>query len=270
MYRQILIPVREPPAVEPLIRFAAMLLEPDGEIRVLHVIPTTTLPQVTREWRESVNLVIPAHEAGAALDVRVDPEVRASTDVPGEILESAEAHGVDAILMTLGGDRRSRNPFVGHTASGILHHAHADVLIVNRLALGAGKLPRILVPSFRSTPLPRAMQVAEEIAMRNDGAAVTTLSLGPRAHVGSPDAGPDREEHTARGVPVTHKRAALSGSLIRRSRLPAIILQAAQRERFGLLLVSEEGDQAGGALLTRRFLEELFRAAPCPVLALRS
>jgi hypothetical protein len=57
--------------------------------------------------------------------------------------------------------------------------------------------------------------------------------------------------------------------MVRRGRLPAVILQAAQRERFGLLLVSEEGDQSGGALLTRRFLEELFRAAPCPVLALR-
>ncbi|MCI4338989.1 MAG: universal stress protein [Thermoplasmata archaeon] len=269
MYRQILIPVQEPAEVEPLIRFAAMLLDTDGEIRVLHVIPTTTLPEVTREWRASVNLVVPAHEAGAALDVRVDPEVRAATDVPGEILESAESHGVDAILMTLRGDKRSRNPFVGHTASGILHHAHADVLIVNRLALGAGKFPRILLPSFRSTPLPRAMQVAEEIALRNDGAAVTTLSVGPRAP-GGPDEALDREERSSRGVLVTHKRSIFAGSLLRRGRLPAVILQAAQRERFGLLLVSEEGDQAGGALLTRPFLEELFRAAPCPVLALRS
>ncbi|HTZ61686.1 MAG TPA: universal stress protein [Thermoplasmata archaeon] len=269
MYRQILIPVSEPSEVEPLIRFGAMLLDPDGEIRVLHIIPTTTLPQVTREWRSSVNLVVPAHEAGAALDVRVDPEVRASTDVPGEILESAESHGVDAILMTLRGDKRSRNPFVGHTASGILHHAHADVLIVNRLALTAGKLPRILLPSFRSTPLPRAMQVAEEIAVHNEGAPVTTLALGPRAP-GEAEEIPDREERTSRGVVVTHKRTTLAGGFVRRARLPGVILQAAQRERFGLLLVGEEGDLAGGALLTRPFLEDLFRAAPCPVLALRS
>lgn len=268
MYRQILIPVQQPAEVEPLIRFAAMLLEADGEVRVLHVIPTTTLPQVTREWRASVNLVIPAHEAGAALDVRVDPEVRASTDVPGEILESAESHEVDAILMTLRGDKRSRNPFVGHTASGILHHARSDVLIVNRLTLGAGRLPRVLLPSFRAAPLPRAMQVAEEIAVHNEGAAITTLAIGPRA-IGDAEETPDIEERTSRGVLVTHRRWAFSGSLMRRARLPAVILQAAQRERFGLLLVSEEGDQAGGALLTRPFLEELFRAAPCPVLALR-
>ncbi|MGA8543116.1 MAG: universal stress protein [Thermoplasmata archaeon] len=269
MYHQILIPVREPSEVEPMIRFGAMLLDPDGEIRVLHIIPTTTLPQVAREWRNSVNLVVPAHEAAAALDVRVDPEVRASTDVPGEILDSAESHGVDAILMSLRGDKRSRNPFVGHTASGILHHAHADVLILNRLALGAGKIPRVLLPSFRTSPSPRAMQVAEEIAVHNDGASVTTLSLEPRSG-GDVDEGIEREEHTARGVPVTRKHSMFSGSLVRRQRLPQVILQAAQRERFGLLLVSEEGDQAGGALLTRPFLEELFRAAPCPVLALRS
>ena len=267
MYRKILIPVQEPSEVEPLIRFASMLLEAEGEVRVLHVIPTTTLPEVAREWRASVNIVIPAHEAAASLDVRVDPEVRASTDVPGEILESAETHGVEAILMTLRGDKRSRNPFVGHTASGILHHAPADVLIVNRLALTAGKIPRVLLPSFRPVPVPKALRVAEEIALRNEGATVTTLTLGPREGEGTEE--PDREETTARGIATTHKRFAFSGSLMRRGRLPAVILAAAQSERFGLLLVSEEGDQSGGVLLTRRFLEELFREAPCPVLALR-
>ncbi len=267
MYRTILVPVRTSPEVEPLVRFAATLLEPDGEIRVLHVIPATTLPEVTREWRASVDLVVPAHEAGAALDVRVDPEVRASTDVPGEILDSAESHGVEAILMTLRGDKRSRNPFVGHTASGILHHAHADVLIVNRLALAASEIPRIVIPSFHSTPLPKVMQLAEEVALRHDGAPITTITLEPaEAGAGGPEV---RSETTARGIDVTHKRILVSRA-VRRGRLSATILQAAQRERFGLLLVGEEGDLEGGVLLTRRFIEELFRAAPCPVLALRS
>jgi nucleotide-binding universal stress UspA family protein len=266
VYSKILIPIQLPSEVEPLIRFATMMLEADGEIRVLHVIPSTTLPEVTREWRASVNLVVPAHEAGAALDVRVDPEVRASTDVPGEILDSAETHGVDAILMTLRGDKRSRNPFVGHTASGILHHAHADVLIVNRLALAASKVPRIVLPSFRAAPVPKAMQLAEEIALKQGGAPITTIAIAPPE--GPAGVGETREETTPRGIEVIHKRAAL-GTSVRHGRLPAMILQAAQRERFGLLLVSEEGDRAGGALLTRRFIEELFRAAPCPVLALR-
>jgi hypothetical protein len=110
------------------------------------------------------------------------------------------------------------------------------------------------------------MQLAEEIALRNDGAPITTIAIA------APDApggvGASLEETTPRGVQVVHKRAFLGGS-IRHGRLPAMILQAAQKERFGLLLVSEEGDRTGGALLTRRFLEELFRAAPCPVLALR-
>jgi nucleotide-binding universal stress UspA family protein len=267
VYRRILVPVRSPPEVEPMLRFAANLLDADGEIRVLHVIPTTQLPQVTREWRASVNLVIPAHEAGAALDVRVEPEVRAATDVPGEILESAEAHDVDAILMSLRGDRRSRNPFVGHTASGILHHAHADVLILNRLALASERLPRILLPSLRANPPPKAMRIAEELSVRHDGIPIVTLFLG---------AGPadtDAVEATSpRGVPVTHKRAFFPPSrLVRRHRVAELLLQAAQRERFGLVVVaSEEERESEAPLITRRFLEELFRAAPCPILALRA
>jgi nucleotide-binding universal stress UspA family protein len=268
MYRQILVPVQTASEVEPMLRFASMLLDADGEIRVLHVIPTTTLPEVTREWRASVSIVVPAHEMGAALDVRVDPEVRAATDVPGEILESAESHNVDAILLSLGGDRRSSHFFVGHTATGILQHSRADVLVLNRLALAAPKIPRILVSTFRDQPAPKPMLLAEELAVRNPPAPVITLTLGARRR---PDevADEDREETSTRGVRIVHRHSLFSeATLGRRRRLPELLLQAAREERYGLLLVGEE-ERGGSALLTRRFLEELFRSAPCPVLAFR-
>lgn len=269
MYRRILLPVQLPSEVEPLIHFAAMLLDEDGEIRLLHVIPTTTLPEVTREWRASVHLVVPAHEAGAALDVKVDPEVRAATDVPGEILESAESHNVDAILLSLRGDRRSRNPFVGHTATGILHHARANVLVLNRLALALDRIPRILLPTLREMPSPTAVRVAEELAVRSPEAPVIALALGSRQGAAREEpAGPDGKG--PRGTPILLKRSFFPGPVLgRRHRLPSLILQAAARERFGLLIVGEDADEVGTPLLTRRFLEELFRAAPCPVMAVR-
>ncbi|HKN07833.1 MAG TPA: universal stress protein [Thermoplasmata archaeon] len=268
MYRQILVPVQTSSEVEPMLRFASMLLDADGEIRVLHVIPTTTLPEVTREWRASVNIVVPAHETGAALDVRVDPEVRAATDVPGEILESAESHDVDAILLTLRGNRRSPRFFVGHTATGILQHARADVLVLNRLALAAPRIPRILVSTFRDQPAPKPMMLAEELAVRNPPAPVITLTLATRGG-SAVEESDDREETSTRGIRIVHRRALFSeANLGRRRHLPDLLLQAAQRERYGLLLVGEE-ERGGSPLLTRRFLEELFRAAPCPVLALR-
>jgi nucleotide-binding universal stress UspA family protein len=214
-----------------------------------------------------VNLVVPAHEAGAALDVRVDPEVRAATDVPGEILESAESHDVDAIILTLQGDKRSHNPFVGHTASGILQHAHADVVVLNRLALVADRFPRILVPSFQPAPPPKVLHVAEELSVRNAGIPVVSLALLPR---GGDEGGAATEEVSPRGVAITRKPAFFpAASMGRRRRLPELLLQAAARERFGLVIVGEESEQATSPFLTRRFLEELFRAAPCPVMALR-
>lgn len=267
MYRKILVPVQVPAEVDPLVRFAARLLEPNGEVRVLHVIPTTTLPEVTREWRSSVNLVIPAHEAGAMLDIRVEPEVRAASDVAGEILESAEVHGADAILFTLRGDRRSRNPFVGRTASALLQHARSDVLVVNRLGLATDVLPRILVPTFREAPSARAMALAEELSVKAGGVQVITLSVG-----GGPPGGVTRGNSgtTSRGIPVLRRGSPLSPSRLgRRRRLPELLLGAAARERYGLVIVGEE-EFGGGPLLTRRFLEALFRAAPCPVVAVRA
>jgi nucleotide-binding universal stress UspA family protein len=268
MYRQILLPVAVPSEVEPMIRFAAMLLETDGEVRVLHLIPSATLPEVTREWRASVNLVVPAHEAAAALDIRVEPEVRSASDIPTAILESAEANNADAILLTLRGDKRSRNPLVGHTVTGILQHAQADVLVVNRLALTADRIPRILVATFQAEPPRRAMQLAEVLSVRSGGVPVVLLALGPR---GAGEGIGVHEERSERGVPFTRKRSIISEALLgRRGRLAELMLQAASKERFGLLVVGEEdAGGSGGPLLTRRFLEELFRAAPCPVIALR-
>lgn len=267
MYRRLLVPVNEPSEVEPLIRFAANFLDADGEIRTLHVIPSTNLPEMTRQWRSSVNLVIPAHEAGAALDIRVDPEVRASPDVPGEILEAAEAHNVDGIFMTLRGGRGSRNPFVGHTASPILHHAPCDVLVVNRLALIEEKVPRVLIPTFAGSPAPKALQLAEEISVRNHGIPIVTLSLSVKGEENGEGPTPPR---TTRGVPLEVHRSFFPRALLGRPRrLPDLVLQLAARERYGLLLVGEGPQGMTGPLLTRRFLEMLFRNAPCPVLAVR-
>ncbi len=266
MYRQILVPVQKPAEVEPLVRFAARLLDPDGTIRILHVIPTITLPEVTREWRQSVHIVVPAHEAGAALDVKVEPEVRAATDVPGEILESAESHGVDAILLTLSGDRRSHNPFVGHTASGILRHARCHVVVLNRLALVTDRIPKILLPSLGENPSPTAAQLAAEISAHVPDAPVVPLGIGIRGR--RPSAAGDGADR-ADGAPSAPRRSIFPGPIIGRQRLPRLILDAAARERFGLVIVGEDPDQSAGPLITRRFLEELFRAAPCPVLAVR-
>jgi nucleotide-binding universal stress UspA family protein len=265
-YRRILVPVSEAAEVEPMIRFASVLLDAGGEIRMLHVIPARSLPQIARQWRSSVNLVVPAHETGAALDVTVEPEVRASPDVPGEILESVESHAIDAILMTLRGDRRSRNPFVGHTATAILQHAATDVLVVNRLALTEQPVNRILLPTFGPTPPPKAMRVAEELALRNPGAVLVALTLASRGG-SSERSTPSR---SPRGFEFRQRRAFLPERLLgRRHRLPELILQAASRERYGFLIVSEDPGPAGVPLLTRRFVEELFRTAPCPVLAVR-
>lgn len=268
MYRRLLVPVARPAEVEPLIRFGAMLLDADGEIRILHVISNSSLPKVTREWRSSVNIVVPAHEMGAALDIRVDPEVRAATDVPGAILDSAEAHETDAILMTLRADRRERNPFVGHTASAILQHARCDVLIVNRLALASERVPRVLVPSFDDTPPPKTMRLAEELSVHSGGVPIVALTLA--SHGTGASRNRSLVSQSPRGVPVVRRRSPFAQRFLsRRGRLPELILAQAAQERYGVLLVGEDPQRPEGPVLTRRFLDELFRKAPCPVVAIR-
>jgi nucleotide-binding universal stress UspA family protein len=269
VYRRLLIPVATPQEVEPLIRFGANLLSPGGEIRLLHVIPTVAMPELTRQWRASVNIVIPAHETGAALDLPVEPEVRAARDVPGEILDLAESHGTDGLLLVLRGDRRRGNPFVGHTATALLQHARCDVIIVNRLALTGARVTKILLPTFGPQPPHKALQLAEQLAVREGGIPIVSLLLSSRTGEGAA-VGTAGERTTARGIPHRLTNVLLAPALFRRRRAdPEILLAAAARERYGFMVVGEDGQRDTGPLLTRRFLEELFRTAPCPVLTLK-
>jgi nucleotide-binding universal stress UspA family protein len=267
VYHRLLIPVSEAAEVEPLIRFGAQMLDADGEIRLLHVIPHQSLPEITKAWRESVHMVVPAHETAAALDVSVEPEVRVAPDVAGEIIESAASHSVDGILMTLRGSPRSANPFVGHTASAILQHADPDVLVVNRLALATQSFSRILVPSFLTGPSPKAMQLAEALALKHDGAPIVSLTISsePLTEEETPETG-----RSPRGLELRHRHTLLPEAMLgRRHRIPDLILSAASRERYGFLMVVEDRPNARGPLVTRRFIEDLFRSAPCPVMVVR-
>jgi len=249
MYRRIMIPVAGPTEVEPLIRQAAELLEPDGEIRVLHIIPNRSLPEMTRAWRAATNIVVPAHETGAALDLRVEPEIRSASGVTSGILDAAEGSEVDALLMTLGDERRSRSPLMGHTSTALLQHATCDVLIVNRLALLDRNPKKILLPSFSDAPRPKAEEVAHQLSLRHGGCPVVSFRVW------------EAEAVAAAG------RVRMFGR--RRDLVGAVVAKVA-REGAGLLLLVDDGHQPGGPLLTRTFLEDLFQRAPSPVMALRS
>jgi nucleotide-binding universal stress UspA family protein len=250
VYRRLMIPVAGPTEVEPLIRQGAELLEPDGEIRVLHIIPNRSLPEMTRAWRAATSIVVPAHETGAALDLRVEPEIRSASSATTGILDVAEGSEVDAILLTLSDERRSRSPLMGHTSTALLQHATCDVIIVNRLALLDRNPKKILLPSFSDVPRPKADDIAHQLSLRHGGCPVVSFRVWE-----------------AEAVAAASRRVRMFGR--RRDLVGAVVAKVA-REGAGLLLLVDDGRQPGGPLLTRTFLEDLFRRTPSPVMALRT
>jgi nucleotide-binding universal stress UspA family protein len=270
MYGRILVPVVVPANVGPLVKMASYLLEPNGEIDVLHVITAKSMPEMTKGWRNSLQVVIPAHETGAALDVRVVPEVKVAPDAAVEILERAETQKADAIVMTLSGFGKKRiNPFFGHTTSAILHHATCDVIIVNRLALIMNRIGKILIPSFTVQPAHKVMLAAEAVSAKKGGVPIVTLHMLQGNAAASPDSA-----HTFVGTASKspkHLKTVLFPSRLfhRRSALPDMFLEVTRREGYGLCLVGEEGRGVESPLLTRSFIEDLFSRSPCPVMVLK-
>jgi hypothetical protein len=138
--------------------------------------------------------------------------------------------------------------------------------VVNRLALVEERIQRILIPTFTGAPPPKAVRIAEELSVRSHGAPIILLRLGARGDESEASA----SNRSPRGLPWQVHQSFFSRALLGRpKRLPELILHQAARERYGLLVVGEETVHAEGPLLTRRFLEELFRGAPCPVMAVR-
>jgi hypothetical protein len=117
------------------------------------------------------------------------------------------------------------------------------------------------------------VRLAEELSVRFQGVPIVPMLLGARAGttesdgaVSAADRIPSPEDERVS----PRRRGLLPGSILgRRRRLAEVILARAARERYGLLLVGDDPAHAETPILTRRFLEELFRNAPCPVVALR-
>lgn len=269
MYRKVLVPVVVPANVTPLVKLAASLLEPEGEIHVLHVITEKSMPDVAKGWRSSLHLVIPAHEAAAALDVRVEPEVAVAMDAAVEILEKAESLGVDAILMTLDGSRTRKRRFFGHTSSAIMNHASCDVIVVNPLSLTSSRASKVILPTFTVSPSPKAMLVAEAISAKARNIPIVTL------HIRQGKAGPNAAgtNHEFRGsrrrIPRFLKTVLFPSRLFRpNSDLPEAIMDVVRREGYGICVLADESRGARGPMINRAFMENLFALAPCPVIVL--
>jgi nucleotide-binding universal stress UspA family protein len=270
MYGKILVPVVVPANVGPLVKMASYLLEPGGEIDVLHVITAKNMPEMAKGWRNSLQVVIPAHETGAALDVNVVPEVKVAPDAAVEILERAESQKADAIVMTLSGFGAKRiNPFFGHTTGAILHHAACDVIIVNRLALTMNRVGKVLIPTFTVQPPHKVMLAAESVSEKKGDVPIITLHmLEGRAF--SSEAVPHTLVESASKIPRRLKTVIFPSRLFRRqSTLPDMFLDVVHREGYGLYVVGEEGHGMNSSFLNRGFIERLFSRAPCPVMVIK-
>ncbi|MCL4324080.1 MAG: universal stress protein [Candidatus Thermoplasmatota archaeon] len=271
MYQKILVPVVVPANVEPLVRLAAHLLDPGGEIHVLNIITANSMPEVAKGWRNSLHVVIPAHETAAALDVQVVPEVAVARDVPVEILEKAETLGAHAILMTLSGDRKKRRRFLGHISTAILNHAACDVVIVNPLALSGGKLGKLILPTFTVQPPAKAMAAAEALSSNLGNIPIVTLHM--LESKGKP-LGPSTD-HEFRGrqgkIPRQLKTVLFPARLFHSTRLlPSAIVDEIRKEGFGMCIIGQEGRGHGDQFISRAFLEELFAISPFPIVVLRA
>lgn len=274
---------------------AALAALLDAELHVLHVLdlpllpyamagaeavlPETQVAAAEASLREQLHRTLPAHVRAASELVRTGSVGRA-------ILQRAEE--VAAGLLVLGAHRPRpfADRFLGSTADRIIRTSPIPCLLVRKpLRL---PLRRIMVPtdlSEQARPAldaalawARALGVAGEGADREDGATeIQVIHVIPRAYE-MPDFAFDREviePELEREVNALVERAqgTVDGAAIhprvRWGDVPADeIVQAAEREKVDLLVLTTHGHGALRRALLGSVATTISRGAPCPVLLL--
>lgn len=118
-----------------LLAKAGKLVDPDGTIRILHVleeVPSYIAAELPRDLNErraaeaKVEMKLLAETASGGAKVEIETRHGAAA---GQILEAADDHGADLIMIA------SHRPglsdyFIGSTAARVVRHAQCSVLIL--------------------------------------------------------------------------------------------------------------------------------------------
>lgn len=188
--------------------------------------------------------------------VEAKPEVREGE--PAEaIMESAEEHGVDLIVLGNRGMGTARRFVLGGVPDQVSHYSPCDLLIV-RTTEGKGERPhvyrRVLIATDGSPTADEAARRGVEMA-RALGAAVTLLYVGDEL-----EGGIALEKTTGRLGPDGISGLVLGGD-------PAdVICEVAEREGFDLVVVGNKGMTGARRYLVGSVPNNVSHYAPADVL----
>jgi basic amino acid/polyamine antiporter, APA family len=266
---RVLVPIANPATAGPMIRLAASLAKPrGGEIVALRVVevPEQLPPRLEESHVEEERRLLDAARAiGRETGVPVSALVRVGHSTSRAILETANQHRCDLIVIGWKGYSSTSRRILGQIVDTVVEHTRADILVAR---LVGDELPkRLLLPSAGGEHARRAATYAADLADHTGGALTLSTVIAPDSQEELVTSERTRLDLMATGLREAGSKADIDTRLIQHRTVVAGVLETSQ-EYDGIVL----GAAGAGFWSTKMFgsvPEQIAREANRSVLVVK-
>jgi nucleotide-binding universal stress UspA family protein len=259
MYDRILIPVGLKTDMKLALGMAVRLLNPDGDITILYVIPSDKLPVTAVEWRKAMGVISQAQSISLEKNIEINYKVKNNLSIARGILKEATSTDYGLLLMTNPRAER-RGILFGRKIDEIVRNTPVETAILTYSSSQPVTCKKILIPTSGYRHALRAARLAEVLA-KEYGSEITVMYVGTRKDDADAVLKPlvsDLEANGVKGRP-----------LFKSGPIAQTILDEA-RQGYDLMMIGATERPAYQEFLLGSTADRLVHDAPCAVLMVKT
>ena len=259
MYDRILIPVGPNTDMKLALGMASELLNPDGEITILYVIPSDHLPATAVEWRKAMGVISQAQSISLEKNIEINYKVKNNRSISRGILKEAASTDYGLLLMT-NPRVAKRGILFGRKIDEIVRNTPVETAILTYTSGQPVKCKKILIPTSGYRHALRAARFAEVLA-KEHGSQITVMYVGARKDDADAVLKPLISDLEANGVK--------GKSLFKSGPIAPTILDEA-KYGYDLMMIGATERPAYQEFLLGSTADSLIHDAPCAVLMVKT
>ncbi len=265
-YRNVLLPVSRPEAVESMVKMATDVMSPGGKLIIANMIVLPPqLPTEAEVKKDSARALLnEATRYAGRMGVDAKAEIVTARTASEAILDRAREYQCDLIVMGSSQRTATEKMLFGNVADVVLRHAPCDVMVLSYTnAQHPVNYNKILVPTAGYRHSTRALDIAVDI-VKKSGGKITSLYVGSEADAakGNSILADARLRTEQKGVRSEAKF--MTGSV------EDAILGTARDGGYSLIIIGATEHPKYYTALVGNIADNVVKRAPCDVLVVRT
>ena len=266
-YKQILLPVSRPEALEGMVKLAADVLSPGGRLAIVNIVVVPPqLPAEAEVKKDSARALLRDATAIAdRLGIEARAEIVSARTATEAILDRARENKSDLVIMGSSQRTVTEKMIFGNVADVVLRQAPCDVMVLSFSSRRQhpDRYVKILVPTAGYRHSQRALDIAVDI-VKKEGGEITSLYVGPESD--AVRGNQILEEARARSA----KGGATSAVKFATGNVADVIIDMARKSDYDLIIIGATEHPKYYTALLGNIADIVVKGAPCDVLVVRT